>query len=179
MVNVNQGYGQPVRSLQTFLRRISQFYKQIPSVIPDGIFGQQTRDAVVSFQAVFALPITGIVDNAVWNKIIDVFDSIEESVGEPNLIRIFPSGETVIPLGCSSPCLYAVQGILFELTKYFTNLGSMQITGVNDEACAAVTKNIQTICGLEATGVIDRLVWNSIARLYEAFVSNNRVAAAG
>lgn len=179
MMNANPGYGQPVRSLQTFLRRISQYYKQIPSVIPDGVFGQQTRDAVVSFQAVFALPITGIVDNAVWNKIIDVFDSIEESVGEPNQIRIFPAGETVLPLGSSNSCLYAVQGILFELTKYFVNLGSMQITGVHDEASVAVTKNIQTISGLEATGVLDRSVWNSIAKIYEAFVSNNRIAAAG
>lgn len=179
MMQLNPGYGQPVRSLQTFLRKISQYYKQVPPVIPDGIFGLQTRDAVVSFQAIFAMPINGVVDNDVWDKIIAVYDSIIQTVGEPNQIKIFPSGETIIYPGASNVCLYALQGILFELTQHFTNLGKMQITGVHDEASVAVTKNIQAVSGLDTTGVIDRFVWDKIARIYEAFISNNRVDAAG
>ena len=42
--------GQPIRNAQCYLRRIAYEYKEIPLVVPDGIFGQQTRRSVAAFQ---------------------------------------------------------------------------------------------------------------------------------
>ena len=39
---------QPVRSLQYMLRRLSETYAFLPEVVEDGIFGEQTLEAVVS-----------------------------------------------------------------------------------------------------------------------------------
>ncbi|MCL2776334.1 MAG: peptidoglycan-binding protein, partial [Oscillospiraceae bacterium] len=36
----------------------------------DGNFGNMTRDAVFSFQSVFGMPVTGVVNQATWNRLM-------------------------------------------------------------------------------------------------------------
>lgn len=177
MDQYNPGYRQPVRSLQNFLRTISQFYRRVPPVIPDGIFGEQTRAAVLGFQATFSLPQTGEVDNDVWDHIISVYDSIVTVTAEPRHAKIFPTAETVICPNGRNSCLYSVQGMLLEITQRFTNLGSIQITGVHNADSVNVVKNIQAASGLEVTGNLDQFTWNSIARIYEVFIADDRAQA--
>lgn len=174
MMTLNPGYGQPVRSLQTFLRTISRYYTQIPPVIPDGVFGVQTRNAVIRFQAAFALPVTGQVDNDVWDKIITVYDSLTETVREPNPAVIFPSAQTAIQPGERHESLYPIQGILLQITNRFPSLGTVNVTGVHDEDSVNTVKNIQCVSGLCPNGVLDRFAWDRIAKIHEVFVSRNR-----
>ena len=47
---------QPVRSLQTMLRVIAQEDNRQPSVIPDGIYGNQTTAAIAAFQRNRGIP---------------------------------------------------------------------------------------------------------------------------
>ena len=61
--------GQPIRSLQTMLRVISEYNGSVPTLIPDGIYGNETRDAVIAFQRNNGLPVTGITDQQTWEKI--------------------------------------------------------------------------------------------------------------
>lgn len=68
--------GSKVRQLQQQLNRIHQNYPAIPAVTPDGIFGSSTRDAVRSFQSVFGLPATGIVDYPTWYKISEIYVAV-------------------------------------------------------------------------------------------------------
>lgn len=48
--------------VQRYLRAISYAQKEVPHVGIDGIYGEETREAVRAFQTLFALPRTGIVD---------------------------------------------------------------------------------------------------------------------
>lgn len=65
--------GEPVRTIQEQLNRISQNYPLIPKSALDGVYGNTTQEAVRVFQSVFNLPQTGIVDYATWYKISDVY----------------------------------------------------------------------------------------------------------
>ena len=65
--------GQPVRTIQNYLNRISQAYPLIPKQVEDGIYGTNTAEAVRVFQSIFSLPQTGEVDYATWYKISDVY----------------------------------------------------------------------------------------------------------
>ena len=65
--------GDKVRQLQEQLARISRSYPAIPTVTPDGIYGNRTREAVEKFQSVFGLPVTGVVDYPTWYKISDIY----------------------------------------------------------------------------------------------------------
>lgn len=65
--------GQKVRQIQEELNTISETYTAIPSVVPDGIFGEATAEAVRAFQKIFKLPQTGIIDYPTWYKISDIY----------------------------------------------------------------------------------------------------------
>ena len=54
--------GEHVRTIQRQLNRIAQNYPAIPVVSVDGIYGQGTANAVKTFQRIFGLPQSGIVD---------------------------------------------------------------------------------------------------------------------
>lgn len=68
--------GDKVRQMQEQLLRISQSYPAIPRITPDGIFGQATKQAVETFQSIFGLPVTGIVDYRTWYKISEIYVAV-------------------------------------------------------------------------------------------------------
>lgn len=65
--------GSKVAQMQNQLNVISRGYPLIPKVVEDGIFGVGTENAVKTFQKIFNLPETGIVDFPTWYKISEVF----------------------------------------------------------------------------------------------------------
>ena len=68
--------GDKVRQLQEQLDAISGIYTAIPGVVPDGIYGNATAQAVREFQSIFGLPETGTVDFATWYKISHIYVAI-------------------------------------------------------------------------------------------------------
>ena len=70
--------GQKVRQLQEQLNLIGEYYNRIPVLIPDGIYGERTADAVRQFQRIFDMPQTGVVDFATWYKISDKYVRLSE-----------------------------------------------------------------------------------------------------
>ena len=65
--------GNKIRQMQEQLNRISRVYSSIPTLVVDGIYGQQTKKAVEQFQKIFNLPVTGIVDYRTWYKISQIY----------------------------------------------------------------------------------------------------------
>lgn len=75
--------GAKVLQMQEQLNRISQNYPAIPYVAADGVYGQQTADAVKVFQRVFGLPQTGAVDYPTWYEISRIFVGVSR-IAEPD-----------------------------------------------------------------------------------------------
>ena len=69
--------GDKVRHLQYMLSVLAAYIRQIPALTVDGIFGSNTRDAVLAAQRYFGLQETGIVDEITWDNIYDQFSGIE------------------------------------------------------------------------------------------------------
>lgn len=65
--------GIKVRQLQEQLNLIGEYYNAIPVLVPDGIYGENTAQAVRVFQRIFKMPQTGIVDYPTWYKISDMY----------------------------------------------------------------------------------------------------------
>ena len=65
--------GDKVRQMQEQLNRIAKAYSSIPTLVVDGIYGQNTRNAVEKFQKIFDLPVTGVVDYRTWYKISQIY----------------------------------------------------------------------------------------------------------
>ena len=69
--------GDDVRSLQEYLNFIARSYPEIPTVVPDGVFGENTERQVAAFKQLFNLPGNETRVNAVtWNSITNVYDDL-------------------------------------------------------------------------------------------------------
>ena len=75
--------GDKVRQMQTQLNRIARNYPAIPTITVDGIYGPATAEAVGTFQEIFDLPVTGIVDYATWYEISDIYVGVTR-ISEPD-----------------------------------------------------------------------------------------------
>ncbi len=71
--------GVKVEQLQYMLNVLAAYIPQIPPVTMDGIFGSNTRQAVIAAQRWFGLPETGIVDYTTWDEIYNQFSGIENT----------------------------------------------------------------------------------------------------
>ena len=65
--------GLKVQQLQEQLNAISNGYPAIPKIPVDGIYGEATQNAVRTFQRIFGLPVTGVVDYPTWYRIQDIY----------------------------------------------------------------------------------------------------------
>ena len=72
--------GRWVRVLQYMLTVLASFYSDIPAPAQDGIYGEDTRQAVLAFQRNQSLPQTGIVDAAVWQALYQAYTGIRDTV---------------------------------------------------------------------------------------------------
>lgn len=69
--------GEEVQNLQNELNVIHGSYPGIPLIRPaDGQYKESTRLSVSTFQKVFSLPVTGIVDFATWYKISYIYVAV-------------------------------------------------------------------------------------------------------
>ncbi len=68
--------GPNVRMIQEQLNAISNNYPAINKMRVDGYYSDQTRTAVETFQRVFNLPVTGIVDFATWYRISNIYVAV-------------------------------------------------------------------------------------------------------
>ncbi len=68
--------GPAVRTIQEQLNAISNNYPAINKIRVDGAFGEQTRRAVQTFQQIFRMPASGIVDFPTWYRISDVYVAV-------------------------------------------------------------------------------------------------------
>ena len=71
--------GIKVEHLQYMLSVLSEYIPEIPPLTVDGIFGQNTRAAVLAAQRRFGLPQTGEVDFQTWDEIYDQYAGIENT----------------------------------------------------------------------------------------------------
>lgn len=81
--NLSRGSrGQKVQQMQSQLNRIGRNYPAIKQITADGIFGAKTAEAVRTFQKVFSLPVTGVVDFATWYEISSIYVAVA-NLSEP------------------------------------------------------------------------------------------------
>ncbi len=72
--------GQSVSALQYLLSILNEFIYSVPPLAIDGIYGPQTRQAVVAAQQALGLQPTGVVNASTWMRIYDEYLGIANTV---------------------------------------------------------------------------------------------------
>jgi len=158
--------GQPVRSLQTMLRVIAESDERQPSVVPDGIYSAQTASAVSAFQRNHGLPVTGIADQDTWNAIVAAYEPALIQIGQTTPLEVVLNPNQVIRSGENHPIVYIAQAVLIILSQAYGSIGQSSVTGVLDNPTTQSLSDFQILNGLPATGELDRITWDRLARHY-------------
>ncbi len=163
--------GQSIRSLQTMLRHIADVDGVSPSVVPDGIYGADTVQAVTFFQRRNGIPATGVTDQQTWDAIVTKFEParIELEEAEPLLVVLNPG--QIIRQGERHPNLYIVQAILMVLSQLYGGINAPGMTGVLDLATADSLSSFQELHRLPVTGELDKGTWKTLALQYPLAVN--------
>lgn len=158
--------GQPVRSLQTMLRVLSEDNNRLPTVVPDGIYGPSTTNAVSAFQRYAGLPATGVTDQSTWESIVAHYETALIRIGKAKPIEIILEPGQVFRDGDSSPYIYLLQSMLTQLSIDFPVISAPSHTGVMDAVTVSSLRAFQQLAGLPVTGDFDKITWKHLAHQF-------------
>ena len=164
--------GKPVRSLQTMLRTIAAHNGEVKTVVPDGIYGRDTRASVLSFQRAYGLLQTGTADLETWEAIVEAYETavLERGPAEPLAVILQPG--QVIRRGEDNAQIYMINGVMLAISRYFPSMPRAETGGTYGEELSDAVIWVQKRAGLPQTGDINRATWKYIARLYRTTVGD-------
>ena len=157
---------QPIRSLQTMLRVIAENDPSHPTLVPDGIYGPETMQAVSIFQRKHGLNITGVADQPTWEAIVAVYEPALVEQDEAQPLEIILNPKQVIRRGERHPHVYLVQAILAVLSDAYDSISKPGLTGLLDDATADSLASFQSLTGQSMTGNLDKNTWKQLALHY-------------
>lgn len=153
---------QPVRSLQTMLRVLAEDDPSLPTVVPDGIYGLTTMNAVTAFQRRQGLPLTGIVDQITWEEIVGAYEIALIRVGKAQPIEILLDPGQILKSGERGPYIHLAQAMLTQLSQDHASIPEPGNSGMIDEQTISAISAFQLLAGLPVTGEIDRNTWKHL-----------------
>ena len=163
--------GPNVVIIQVSLNRISQSYPAIPKIpVNDGIFGPQTRAAVVAFQQIFGLTPDGIVGPGTWYEIVRLYTAVTSlselrSQGQQfySISWAPPSG---LQVGDSGEKVRLLQYMLSILSYHIPSIPPVSVDGIYGPATRAAVLAAQRRFQLPETGTVGAQTWNEIYAQY-------------
>ena len=169
--------GEDVRTVQLRLNRISQNYPSIPKIYPvDGVYTFEMLNAVREFQRIFDLNPDGIIGNATWYKILQVYNGVKrlneldsEGLELSEVEKVFPEE---LSRGDTGVYVKVVQYYLAVIAQNLDTVPVIAIDGIFGPRTEAAVKAFQQSYGLPETGVIDERTWNDMYNVYRGIVES-------
>ncbi len=143
-------------------------------VTADGTFGASTRSALIAWQRAQHLPVTGVLDNATWARLVPATPPAPVNSVAPvahgtlytppgslsaatldhlvHTTSVSPYLKTVVREGSSGKAVRALQ-VALAITPYDGQFGPITLRAV---------KAFQTSRHLKATGVVDAATWGQV-----------------
>ncbi|MBQ8961071.1 MAG: peptidoglycan-binding protein [Ruminococcus sp.] len=156
---------QHIMELQTYLHAIALMDSDIPAIVPDGVYSQETAAAVKAFQRKYGLPQTGAADPATWNSIVSVYRKYLTAA--PVAYAAFPSAAYVAHKGEHGQLIYIIQAMLMDISRRYDNAPRVDVCGDYDDATAVAVKRFQQWCGVPQSGDVDSGTWNLLVSCCE------------
>ena len=176
--------GNSVRTKHVQLNRISRNYPSIPKIAPvDGVFGQETDDAVREFQRIFKLTADGIIGKATWYRIAYLYNSVKrlseldsEGISLDEVAQQFPS---LLSPGDTGDEVRMIQYYLQVVAAYYDTVPPLTTTGVYDDATYQAVMAFQRTFGLTPDGIMGQQTWNELYKAYRGILDSTAVMEGG
>lgn len=166
--------GEKVEIAQFMLSIIGEFYSNLPDVNVDGIFGQQTENAVRQFQENNNLPVTGVINDTTWEAMYRQYKGAVDTVLSTERLntpttRAYPG--TPLNQGSRGDDVRAIQDYLNIISLAYPAIRPVSPTGFFGENTQNAVRSFQQIDNLPITGIVDETTWNRIAEVYKEVLS--------
>ncbi len=164
--------GGAVATIQSQLERIRQNFPLIPEIgTIDGIYGNRTVSAVKSFQSIFDLPVTGIVDKATWFSIGYIYTAVKrlaeltsEGIEGEKVFPAYP--EVILRSGSSGEYVFLAQYFLILISEVIETIQPLALDGIYGPRTMAAVRAFQTAYGITADGIVGPVTWEALYDTY-------------
>ena len=156
-----------VRYLQYLINYLSAFYETIPTIAVDGIFGEETRRAVLALQSTFELTEDGIVGRNTWDALTNAYRGIIDEVDlnyQPSVV--IPYQGVPLRIGADSETVRLLQEYLYQISLSIPEIPKVTPTGYFGPLTQNAVIAFQNLVGEEPDGYVDSQTWNAITDLY-------------
>ena len=172
--------GTAVRAVQYYLRRLSAYYSDIPSVTVDGVFGAATTRAVKAWQTRAGLTADGVVGQLTWNSLYSAAQALADS-GPVVRSSSLPAPASTLQPGDSGASVLRLDRLLLFLGQWLPEINFLGSTTPNDgysDDMAITVRSAQRYFGLPETGEVSPADWEVFLRAARALAEVNPAAAA-
>ena len=164
-----------VRTVQLRLNRISSNFPAIPKIaVTDGIFGTDTEAAVRRFQEIFDLTPDGVVGDATWYNIQNIYIGVKrlndlnsEGIRPEEVTQQYPG---VLQEGDSGNPVLNLQYFIAYVSQFYDTIPPLAIDGQFGATTTAAVRDVQRTFGLSPDGIVGETTWNALYRAYRGIV---------
>ena len=159
--------GSDVMLMQEYLNLIGTLNPTIPRLTVDGIFGNATESAVIEFQKIFGLQADGIIGPATWNRVVEEYNRINQSISPPPPSIVGPPFPgTLLRVGSRGSDVMLMQRYLNLISTVNPSIPRLAVDGIFGNGTEAAVMEFQKIFGLQADGIIGPVTWRRIVEEY-------------
>ncbi len=157
--------GNEVSHLQYYLAVIGAYYEAVQPVEITGYFGEETENSLKSFQRVFGIPQTGVLDRQTRNDIYRAYMGIVETV-KPEYTAVVLYPNIVLREGENNDYVRILQEYLTFIHDTYPNIPAVNNTGYFGPLTKQSVMEFQRQFGINPTGFVGGVTWDAIAGVY-------------
>ena len=155
--------GPEVEAVQYYLAFLGYFYPQLPPIAITGVFNEETRDAVFTFEKEYGLTIDGVVDantfrtieNAYRDAVAQLPANYQSAIGEPYPGRFLVEGDR-------GENVRVIQGYLNRIGEVDPEIPPIAADGIFGPKTREAVTAFQRQIGVEENGAIGPVEWVEI-----------------
>lgn len=169
--------GNEVRQVQLRLNRIRRNFPAIPRIQnPDGIFDNDTAEAVEAYQQLFSLTPDGIVGRATWYSISRTAAAVTrlselnaEGIDAEDVMNTQPP---VLQEGDSGTGVRELQYFLSFIAFFDDQIQPVTIDGDFGERTRQSVMSFQRRYGLTEDGIVGVVTWSTLFSVYRTYLDS-------
>lgn len=152
--------------IQQYIRNIDKSRSNDPSIIPDGIFSEETKEAVKNFQSQNGLPETGTVDYVTFEALKSENRLAVKKSTPPIQITAISDSDLPLISGTENEFVQTLKTMLNTVAKTYENFNFLELNEFFDNQTQEEVTRWQKITFVPQTGEVNKETWNSLASYY-------------
>lgn len=169
--------GNDIKLIQSQLNRIRRNFPAIPHITyTDGVYGVETENAVSTFQSIFQLTPTGVIDKATWYEIKKKYNAVKKlsNLNSEGIqaIEIAPVVVTELVPGIVSNEVKTLQYYLSVIGYFVDFIPIIGIDGTYGSQTEYAVKQFQELLKLPVTGIVDARTWDTLRDVYNQVITS-------